>query len=119
MTYNDSLLSLYGMSKNKNILSVFKSFLYFFVCFFGIIVFFIIYNSYSISIGVRRKEVILYKLASANENFLYRLYFFLQINNTNIYESYLAYFQYTSIKRKEKYKQQNPSSNWVLTNIQT
>lgn len=75
VTYNDSLLSLYGMSKNKNILSVFKSFLYFFVCFFGIIVFFIIYNSYSISIGVRRKEVILYKLASANENFLYRLYF--------------------------------------------
>ena len=75
VTYNDSLLSLYGMSKNKNILNIFKSFLYFFVCFFGVIVFFIIYNSYSISIGVRRKEIILYKLASADNDYLYKLYF--------------------------------------------
>ena len=75
VTYNDSLLSLYGMSQNKNILSVFKSFLYFFVCFFGIIIFFIIYNSYSISIGIRRKEIVLYKLASADNIFLYKLFF--------------------------------------------
>ena len=75
VTYNDSLLSIYGMSKNKNILSVFNSFLYFFVGFFGVIVFFIIYNSFSISMGIRKKEVILYELASADKNFLYKLYF--------------------------------------------
>ena len=75
VTYNDSLLSLYGLSKNKNVLNVFKSFLYFFVFFFGLIVFFIIYNSYSISIGIRKKEVILYKLSNADSNYLYRLYF--------------------------------------------
>ena len=75
VTYNDNLLSLYGMSKNKNVLNVFKSFLYFFVCFFGVIVFFIIYNSYSISMGTRRKEIILYKLVSADNNYLYKLYF--------------------------------------------
>lgn len=75
ITYNDSLLSLYGMSKNQNILNVFKSFLYFFVCFFGIIVFFIIYNSYTVSIGVRKREVILYKLAGADNNYLFKLYF--------------------------------------------
>lgn len=75
ITYNDSLLSLYGMSKNQNILNVFKSFLYFFVCFFGIIVFFIIYNSYTISIGVRKREIIFYKLAGADNNYLFKLYF--------------------------------------------
>lgn len=75
VTYNDNLLSLYGMSKNKNVLNIFKSFLYFFVCFFGIIVFFIIYNSYSICMGGRKKEIILYKLSSADNNYLYKLYF--------------------------------------------
>ena len=75
ITYNDSLLSLYGMSRNKNILNVFKSFLYFFVSFFGIIIFFIIYNSFNISIGIRRKEIALYKLVSADDDYLYKLYF--------------------------------------------
>ena len=75
VTYNDSLLSLYGMSKNKNILNVFKYFLYFFVCFFGVIVFFIIYNSYNISMGARKKEVVLYKLNNADNTYIYKLFF--------------------------------------------
>ncbi|MBR3229325.1 MAG: ABC transporter permease [Bacilli bacterium] len=75
ITYNDSLLSLYGVSHNKNVLNIFKSFLYFFVCFFGIIVFIIIYNSFSITIGIRKKEIILYKLVSADNKYLYKLYF--------------------------------------------
>lgn len=75
VTYNDSLLSLYGKSRNQNVLSVLKSFLYFFVVFFGVIVFFIIYNSYSISMGIRKREIVLYKLASADDNYLYKLYF--------------------------------------------
>ena len=75
VTYNDGLLSLYGLSKNENLLNVFKSFLYFFMCFFGVIIFFIIYNSFSVSVGIRKKDIILYKLASADNIFLYKYYF--------------------------------------------
>ena len=75
ITYNDSLLSLYGLSKNKNVLNVFKKFLYFFIFFFGIIVFIILYNAFSVSAGTKRKNYILYKFAGSDNGYLFKMHF--------------------------------------------
>ena len=75
ITYNDSLLSLYGLSKDKNILNTFKGVIYFLVIFLGIIIFFIIYNSFKVSLSNRKRDVSLFKLIGADNMFLYRFYF--------------------------------------------
>ena len=75
ITYNDSLLSLYGLSKSSNVLKTFKSFLYFFVCFFGIIVFLILYNSFSIVISIKRNNIILYKYIGSDDTYIFKLFF--------------------------------------------
>ena len=74
ITYNDSLLSLYGISKSENILSVFKKFVYFLVFILSIIVFFIIYNSFKAGLNIRSGDVIYFKLIGMNNSDLYKLF---------------------------------------------
>lgn len=74
ITYNDSLLSLYGISKNENALSTFKQILYFLTIVFGIIIFLIIYNSFSASIRSRREDICRFKLIGLTNLDLYKLY---------------------------------------------
>ena len=75
VTYNDSLLSLYGMSKSKNILKAFKKIIYFLVSILSIIIFFIIYNSFNASLTIRKKDVASFKLIGMDNNDLYKLFF--------------------------------------------
>ncbi len=74
ITYNDSLLSLYGISKNKNVLSTLKKIIYFLVSILSIIIFFIIYNSFKTSLNNRKKDVSLFKLIGMNNSDLYKLF---------------------------------------------
>ncbi|MBR3198922.1 MAG: FtsX-like permease family protein [Bacilli bacterium] len=75
ITYNESLLSLYGLSQNKNILSTFKKILYFLAFVLSIIIFFIIYNSFEANLNNRNKDIVLFKFAGMNNNELYKLFF--------------------------------------------
>lgn len=75
ITYNDSLLSLYGISKTKNVLKMFKFYLYFFVCFFGSVIFLILYNAFSISTSIKRKNVVLYKFIGSDDEYIFKLFF--------------------------------------------
>lgn len=75
ITYNDSLLSLYGISKNENILNTLKKIIYFLVSILSIIIFFIIYNSFKAGLNIRKKDVSLFKLIGMNNSDLYKLFF--------------------------------------------
>lgn len=75
ITYNESLLSLYGLSKNENVLFVLKRLYYFFILFIGVIIFFILYNSFRANLLVRKKDVCYFKLAGADNSFLFKLFF--------------------------------------------
>ncbi len=74
ITYNDSLLSLYGLSKNENILFIFKKMIIFIVFSFGVILFFILYNSFKVSLNNRRRDICLFKLIGYNNINLYKLF---------------------------------------------
>lgn len=74
ITYNDSLLSLYGISKKENMLGIFKKIIYFLVSILSIIIFFIIYNSFKVSLNNRRKDVSSFKLIGMDNSDLYKLF---------------------------------------------
>jgi len=74
ITYNTSLLSLYGVSKDKNALKTIKRVMYFIIISLSIILFFIIYNSSKVSLNTKRKEVCLLKLAGCTNNDIYKLF---------------------------------------------
>lgn len=73
ITYNDTLLSLYGLSKKDNILKTFKSLIYFFVTILGVIIFFIIYNSFKVSLKSRREDICKFKLLCFTNLDIYKL----------------------------------------------
>ena len=73
ITYNDSLLSLYGISKNENILNTYKKIIYFLVISFSVIVFIIIYNSFKVSINTRKRDICLYKLSGCTNYDVYKI----------------------------------------------
>lgn len=75
ITYNNSLLSLYGISRGENILNTFKKIIYFLVFILSIIVFFIIYNSYKASLCKRRWDISSFKLIGMDNSDLYKLFF--------------------------------------------
>ena len=60
--YNTNLLSLYGISKNKNELAIIKKIMYFLIVSLGVILFFIIYNSFKVSLNSRRRDFCSLKL---------------------------------------------------------
>ena len=75
VTYNDSLLSLYGLSKNKNISFVLNRLFFFLILFLSIVIFFILYNSFKANLLIRRNDVYLFKLIGADNVFLFKLFF--------------------------------------------
>lgn len=74
VTYNDSLLSLYGLSKKENILFIFRRVIIFILVSFGVILFFILYNSFKVSLNNRRRDICLFKLIGYNNCDLYKLF---------------------------------------------
>ena len=75
ITYNESLLSLYGVSKNKNTLKILKKILFFIIFILSLIIFFIIYNSFKANINSRKKDINLFKLIGFTDYDLYKLFF--------------------------------------------
>lgn len=75
ITYNDSLLSLYGISKNKNVLNTLKKIVYFITISLGIIIFFIIYNSFNSSLNSRKKDICQMRLIGFTVSDLYKYFF--------------------------------------------
>ncbi len=61
ITYNESLLSLYGISKNQNIIDTFKSLIIIILTILSLGIVTIIYNSFSISVIERKKQFSLLK----------------------------------------------------------
>ena len=74
ISYNNSLLSLYGISSDENLVDTFKGIIFSLVLFLSIIIFFIIYNSYKASLNSRRRDLCLLKLLGSDNNFLYKLF---------------------------------------------
>ena len=74
VTYNDGLLSLYGLSKKENILFIFRRVIIFILLSFGVILFFILYNSFKVSLNNRRRDICLFKLIGYNNDDLYKLF---------------------------------------------
>lgn len=72
--YNDSLLSLYGISKG-NVLNLFKKIIFFIVLVLAVAVFFIIYNSFLVSLTNQKKDIFLLKAIGTSNNDLYKMFF--------------------------------------------
>ena len=75
IVYNVKLLSLYGIGDN-NYLDLFKELLVGLVLVLSIAVFFIIYNSFQISLTKRRRDVALFKAIGISNNQLYKVFLF-------------------------------------------
>ena len=75
IVYNVKLLSLYGIGDN-NYLNLFKELLVGLVLILSIAVFFIIYNSFQISLTKRRRDVALFKAIGISNNQLYKVFLF-------------------------------------------
>lgn len=75
IVYNVKLLSLYGIGDN-NYLNLFKELLVGLVLVLSIAVFFIIYNSFQISLTKRRRDVALFKAIGISNNQLYKVFLF-------------------------------------------
>ncbi|MBR2840567.1 MAG: ABC transporter permease [Bacilli bacterium] len=74
ITYNDELLSLYGISKNKNVMKMFKNIIIFFTSVFGVIIFFIIYSLFKISVRSRKEDLCRLKLLGYTNFDLFKLF---------------------------------------------
>lgn len=74
VTYNDTLLSLYGMSKKENIMMTMKKILVFISVSLSIILFFIIYNSFKVRVYRQKKEICLFKLAGCTNLDILKIY---------------------------------------------
>lgn len=74
ITYNEQLLALYGLSKNKNLINTLKKILLFFTILFGFIMFFIIYSSFKVSVKNRKEELYRLKLIGFTNCDLYKLF---------------------------------------------
>ena len=75
IVYNVKLLSLYGIGDN-NYLDLFKELLVGLVLVLSIAVFFIIYNSFQISLTKRKRDVALFKAIGISNNQLYKVFLF-------------------------------------------
>ena len=75
IVYNVKLLSLYGIGDN-NYLNLFKELLVGLVLILSIAVFFIIYNSFQISLTKRKRDVALLKAIGISNNQLYKVFLF-------------------------------------------
>ena len=75
IVYNVKLLSLYGIGDN-NYLNLFKELLVGLVLVLSIAVFFIIYNSFQISLTKRKRDVALFKAIGISNNQLYKVFLF-------------------------------------------
>ena len=75
IVYNVKLLSLYGIGDN-NYLDLFKELLVGLVLILSIAVFFIIYNSFQISLTKRKRDVALLKAIGISNNQLYKVFLF-------------------------------------------
>ena len=73
IVYNTKLLSLYGIGDN-NYLDLFKSLLYTIVFILSISVFFIIYNSFQISLTKKRRDIVLMKAIGVSNGQLYKVF---------------------------------------------
>lgn len=73
IVYNTKLLSLYGIGDN-NYLSLFKSLLFTIVLILSISVFFIIYNSFQISLTKKRRDIALMKAIGVSNGQLYKVF---------------------------------------------
>ncbi len=75
ITYNSKLLSLYGVNNDENLLNTLKKIIITLVLILSISVFFIIYNSFNISILKQQKDIFLLKISGASNIDLYKIYF--------------------------------------------
>lgn len=75
ITYNNQLLSLYGLGKN-NLFNTFKQILIVLVCLLSFATFLIVYNSFKISLNSRKRQVALLKAIGVDNYNLYKLFFF-------------------------------------------
>ena len=75
IVYNVKLLSLYGIGDN-NYLNLFKELLVGLVLILSIAVFFIIYNSFQISLTKRKRDVALLKAIGISNSQLYKVFLF-------------------------------------------
>ena len=75
IVYNVKLLSLYGIGDN-NYLDLFKELLVGLVLVLSIAVFFIIYNSFQISLTKRKRDVALFKAIGISNNQFYKVFLF-------------------------------------------
>lgn len=76
ITYNDKLLSLYGMSLNENVLQTFKNIFLILTTVLSITLFLVVYNSFKVSLFKRKKEIYLLKLSGARNIDLFKLFLF-------------------------------------------
>ena len=76
VVYNNKLLSLYGISREENMLNLFKKVLISIIFILSISVFLIIYNSFNISIRKQKKDIFLFKISGAGNRELYKIYFY-------------------------------------------
>ena len=74
--YNTKLLSLYGVTDNDNLLSIFKKIITLIVLILSLAVFFIVYNSFNISLVKQKRDIFLLKVSGADNRCLYKIYFF-------------------------------------------
>lgn len=75
IVYNVKLLSLYGIGDN-NYLDLFKELLIGLIVILSIAVFFIIYNSFQISLTKRRRDIALFKAIGISDGQLYKVFLF-------------------------------------------
>lgn len=75
IVYNIKLLSLYGIGDN-NYLDLFKELLVIIVLVLSVSVFFIIYNSFQISVNKKRRDITLFKLIGISNNQIYIVFLF-------------------------------------------
>ena len=71
--YNNKLLSLYGIGDN-NYLELFKDLIFIIVCVLSISVFFIIYNSFQISLVKKRRDIVLMKATGTSNGQLGKMF---------------------------------------------
>lgn len=74
IVYNHRLLSLYGISDNND-LDLFKNLILFLTFILSISVFFIIYNSFSLTLNQKKENIFLYKAIGASNKSLYKMFF--------------------------------------------
>lgn len=74
ITYNEALLSLYGIGQG-NYLDLFKELIFIIVFILGISVFFIIYNSFQISVLKKREDIALLKAVGLSNWHIFKIFF--------------------------------------------